>query len=148
KSKTFLPQIATGRPSSETTVNRASDSDGDAYSIQTKLNLIYQPIKNDQHSLQNLLSFQTSDVRNNSYNAITANTASSYLRDPSIPSTNNGSGLSLKSTNSQARTMGLVWQTQYEFLDRYIIGVNARLDGNSKYGPDNRFGLFPGISGR
>ncbi len=148
KTQTFLPQIATGRPSTETTVNRASDADGDSYSIQTKLNLVYQPIKNDRHSLQNLLSFQTADVRNTSYNAITANTASSNLRDPSNISIYYGSGLELKSTNSQSRTMGLVWQTQYEFLDRYILSVNARLDGNSKYGPDNRFGVFPGISGR
>ncbi len=148
KSKTFLPQIATGRPSSETTVNKASDSDGDAYSIQTKLNLIYQPINNEKHSLQNLISFQTSDNRSNSYNATTANTASSFLKDPSIPSTNNGSGLDLKSTNSQSRSMGLVFQSQYQLLDRYIVSLNARIDGNSKYGPDNRFGIFPGISGR
>jgi TonB-linked SusC/RagA family outer membrane protein len=148
KSKTFLPQIATGRPSNETTVNRASDADGDSYSIQTKLNLVYHPINNDNHSLQNLLSFQTSDSRSNSYSAITANTASSFLQDPSNLSIYYGSGLELKSTNGQARSMGLVWQTQYQFLDRYILSLNARIDGNSKYGPDNRFGVFPGISGR
>jgi TonB-linked SusC/RagA family outer membrane protein len=148
KSKTFLPQIATGRPSSETTVNRASDADGDSYRMQTKLNLVYQPIQNERHSLQNLVSFQTIDDRTNSYNAVTSNTASSYLQDPSVPSVYYGSGLDLKSTNAQSRTIGLVFQTQYQFLDRYILSLNARLDGNSKYGPDNRFGIFPGLSAR
>ncbi|WP_442794910.1 SusC/RagA family TonB-linked outer membrane protein [Pelobium manganitolerans] len=148
KSKTFLPQIATGRPSNETSVNRASDSDGDSYSIQTKLNLVYTPFSTEKNSWQNLISFQTSDSRSSSYSATTSNTASSYLQDPSIPSVTNGSGLSLNSGQSQSRSMGLVFQSQYQWLDRYILSLNARIDGNSKYGPDNRFGIFPGISAR
>ncbi|TKB96251.1 SusC/RagA family TonB-linked outer membrane protein [Pedobacter cryophilus] len=148
KSKTFLPQIATGRPSSETTVNKASDSDGDSYSMQTKLNLVYTPISNEKQSLQNLISFQTSDSRTASFSAISSNTASSYLRDPSILSVTNGSGLGLNSAKAQSRSMGLVFQSQYQLLDRYIFSLNGRIDGNSKYGPDNRFGFFPGVSAR
>lgn len=148
KSQTFLPQIATGQPSTETTVNRASDSDGDSYNIQSKINLIYQPKMKENHSLQGLLSFQTNDGKSASYGATTSNSASSFLQDVSNPSVTNGSGLSLNSTQSESRSMGLLAQTQYGYLDRYIVSLSARLDGNSKFAPENRFGIFPGISTR
>ncbi|RNI29423.1 TonB-dependent receptor [Rufibacter immobilis] len=31
-------------------------------------------------------------------------------------------------------------------LDRYLIGVNFRADGSSRFGPDNRYGFFPSVS--
>lgn len=148
KSKTFLPQIATGQPSTETTVNRASDADGDSYNIQSKINLIYRPHLNEKHNLQGLMSFQTNDTKSASYSVVTSNTASSELQDPSNPSVTNGSGLALNSSQSQSRSVGVLVQAQYEFLDRYIINMNGRVDGNSKFSPDNRFGLFPGVSTR
>jgi TonB-linked SusC/RagA family outer membrane protein len=148
KSKTFLPQIATGQPSTQTTVNRASDADGDSYNIQSKINLIYRPFLGEKHNLQGLMSFQTDDTKSAGYSLMTSNTASSELQDPSNPSVTNGVGLYLKSNQSQSRSMGVLLQAQYEFLDRYIINMNGRVDGNSKFSPDNRFGFFPGISTR
>ncbi len=148
KSKTFLPQVATGQPSTQTTVNRASDADGDSYNIQSKINLIYRPFLGEKHNLQGLMSFQTDDTKSASYSLVTSNTASSALQDPSNPSVTNGVGLALKSSQSQSRSMGVLLQAQYELLDRYIINVNGRVDGNSKFSPDNRFGFFPGISTR
>lgn len=148
KSQTFLPQIATGRPATETTVNRASDADGDSYNIQSKINLIYQPKLNENHTFQSLLSFQTNDSKSASYSATTSNSASSLYQDVSNPALTNGSGLSLNSTQSATRSVGLLGQIQYGYLDRYILNVSARLDGNSKFAPENRFGIFPGISAR
>jgi TonB-linked SusC/RagA family outer membrane protein len=148
KSKTFLPQIATGQPSTETTVNRASDADGDAYNIQSKINLIYRPKLSEKHNLQGLMSFQTNDTKSASYSVVTSNTASSNLQDPANPGVTNGSGLSTSSNQGETRSVGLLLQAQYELLDRYIISMNGRVDGNSKFSPENRFGIFPGISTR
>ena len=36
---------------------------------------------------------------------------------------------------------------QYTFLDRYSITANARTDGSSKVGKNNRWGFFPSVSG-
>ncbi|PTR01431.1 TonB-linked SusC/RagA family outer membrane protein [Mucilaginibacter yixingensis] len=149
KSKTFLPQIATGRPSTDVNVNRATDNDGDSYNIASKFNLIYTPrFNSDKHQLSALMSFQTNESRSASYGVTSTNTASSYLQDPSVPSLVNIDGLNLQSTQGLSRDIGLLAQAQYEYLDRYIISLNARMDGNSKFGPDNRYGIFPGISGR
>jgi TonB-dependent SusC/RagA subfamily outer membrane receptor len=56
KSRSFLPQTATGRPWTETTVNRAYDGDVDVFNVQTKTNLVYTPkFKNPKHDLVALL---------------------------------------------------------------------------------------------
>lgn len=148
KAKAFLPQTATGRPITETVVNRASDVDADAASIQTKTNLFYTPNIGTNHSLQMLMSLQTNDIRSESHQALTSNTASDLLTDPSNPSRIQNSELKLYTSSVQARTVGALLNAQYSFLDRYILNVGLRGDGNSKFGPDNRYGVFPSISSR
>ena len=41
----------------------------------------------------------------------------------------------------------LLFQAQYTYLNRYTLNVNARTDGSSKVGVNNRWGFFPSISG-
>ncbi|MDP4289568.1 MAG: SusC/RagA family TonB-linked outer membrane protein [Bacteroidota bacterium] len=148
KTQTFLPQIATGRPVNETVVNRASFGDGDQFGIQTKTNFIYTPKINDRSTFQALLSIQSSDVKNVSHNALTANTASDILQDPSSASRTQNSDLSLTSSSSETRSIGALFSAQYGYLDRYLINVGLRADGNSRFGPNNRYGLFPSVSTR
>jgi len=148
KTQTFLPQLATGRPTTETSVNRATDADGDGLNIQTKTNFIYQPKLKEGHSFQALLSIQSSDSRSISHNVATANTASDVLQDPSNPSRTQNSDLTLSSGASQYRSVGALISAQYGYLDRYLINVGIRGDGNSRFGPNNRYGFFPSASGR
>jgi TonB-linked SusC/RagA family outer membrane protein len=148
KAKSFLPQVATGRPVTETNVNRASDNDGDSFAVNTKLNFIYQPVLAEKHHLQSLLSFQTEDNQGIGQNILTANTASSLLQDPSNPGRTQNSDLKLEASGGQQRTLGIVTTHQYSLLDRYIINAGVRLDGNSRFGSGNRYGLFPSFSGR
>jgi TonB-linked SusC/RagA family outer membrane protein len=148
KTKTFLPQNATGRPFTETVVNRASDADTDSNSVVTKTNFLYTPTIGKNQTFQTVLSLQTNDSRYTSYYALTSNTASSLLTDPSNPSRTQNSELSLSTGNSQSRSVGAVLSAQYGLLDRYIINVGLRADGNSKFAANNRYGLFPSVSSR
>ncbi|TDD95736.1 SusC/RagA family TonB-linked outer membrane protein [Flavobacterium cellulosilyticum] len=148
KAKSFLPQNATGRPITETVVNRASDADVDASNVVTKTNFIYSPNIGKNQTLQTILSLQSNDYRYESYQALTSNTASSLLTDPSVPSRTQNSELNLYTNNSQSRSVGSLLNAQYGLLDRYILNVGLRADGNSKFGPENRYGLFPSASAR
>lgn len=149
KTKTFLPQIASGRPSTETLVNRAVDNDGDSFNVNTKLNFLFTPKLGANQTLQSLLSFQTTDARNVGQNITIANTASSLLQDPSNPGRTQNSDLVLTAPISQYRNIGVVLSNQYSaFEDRYIVNVGLRLDGNSRFGSNNRYGLFPSVSTR
>lgn len=147
KTNRFLPQIATGRPSTETIVNRAEDFDDDKFIVQTKFNIIYAPeFNNINHKLQALFSFQTYDERNQGYAAVTSNSASSLFQDPSIASRTQNSDLRIGSGLVQSRNLGALLNVQYSLLDKYIINAGIRRDGNSKFGKNNRFGNFPTAS--
>lgn len=57
-----------------------------------------------------------------------------------------GSGLS--SGVGQQRSMSAYANVNYTFLDRYTIFGNMALNGDSRFGKNYRYGVFPAISGR
>ncbi len=148
KNKTFLPQIATGRPVTETVVNRAYDGDYDGYNVQTKTNLIFTPHMPVNHTLTSLLSIQTYDNKGITLQELTSNTASSFLQDASSPSRTQNQELNVGSSFAQTRTIGVLLNAQYSYKGRYIINAGVRGDGNSRLAPSSRYGAFPSISTR
>jgi len=144
KNKQFLPQIATGLPISDFNVNLAFDGDADQFGIQTKTNFIYTPRLNEKHNFIGLVSFLTNDARTTSLQAQSSNSASVNLQDPSV----DARVQNLRSSFSQARSVAALANAQYSYLDRYILNSAIRLDGNSRFGPANRWGLFPSLSAR
>jgi TonB-linked SusC/RagA family outer membrane protein len=147
--KSFLPQLSTGRPWTETSVNRAYNGDLDVFNVQTKTNLIYTPkIKNTDHELTTFLSFNTYDNKYVSQEILTSNTASDILQDPSNPSRTFEGSSRLGAYQAQTRSVGLLFSAQYGFKDKYIINGGIRGDGHSRFGPENRFGYFPSASMR
>ena len=58
------------------------------------------------------------------------------------PSTIEASGYDYKS-----RTWALLAQAQYSYLGKYILTASIRYDESYKFGPLNRGGYFPGVSG-
>ena len=146
KEKRFLPQIATGRPWPELSVNRSTDYSGESFNVQTFNKLYYTPKLGEKHEIIGLLQFSTYDGRYSSYQEISSLSASTALQDASIQANIVGSGLGLNSGSSQARTLSLMSMLQYKFLDRYIINGTVRRDGDSKYNEKNRYGIFPSLS--
>ena len=147
KKNAFLPQTATGRPWNEATVNRADDRDGEAFTIYTMNKVIFTPDLGKKHSFQGLLALTTSDKRSTNFRLTGGNLASPYLKDPSIPSRVTGASyLTSSTTLQQERSVGMMGSIQYSLLDRYIVNTTAHYDGNSRFGKENRWGLFPSVS--
>ena len=48
---------------------------------------------------------------------------------------------------SDAYMASFLFRAQYTYNDRYTLTVNARTDGSSKVGENNRWGFFPSVSG-
>lgn len=147
KNNSFLPQIATGRPTTETVVNQAYDGDIDGFNVQTKTNLVYTPKLGPDHSLISLLSFQTYDYKGISNQALTSNTASSLLQDPGIPSRTQDGGLNVGAGFTQTRSIGALINGNYGYKDKYFLSAAVRTDGSSRFGPSSRYGVFPSVSG-
>ena len=150
RQRTFLPASATGQASSLGTANRAYEFDTDAFDVFTKTNLLFTPRIGDSQDFQALLSIQTDDTRSVNQSLNTANTASDVLQDPSAQSIYTSSAISLgvASGATERRTVAALISAQYKLLDRYILHVDLRGDGNSRFGPGHRYGLFPSASAR
>ena len=149
KTASFLPQSATGRPWTEPSVNRAYNGDLDVFNVQTKTNLVYTPqLRNADHNLMTFVSLNTYDNKTTAQEVLTSNTASIILQDPSSPSRTQNAEARIIAPQAQTRSVGLLLNGQYGYKEKYIINAGLRGDGNSRFGPDNRYGLFPSISGR
>ena len=48
---------------------------------------------------------------------------------------------------SDAKMGSFLFRAGYTYKDRYSLTVNARTDGSSKFGKNNRWGFFPSVSG-
>lgn len=149
KNNSFLPQIATGRPNTETVVNRAYNGDIDLFNVTTRTNIGFTPLfKNPDHDFSSHLNIFTGDFKAVNQEVVTSNTASSLLVDPSSPSRTQNQELAAVSRISQTRTVGAVIVVDYSYKDKYLFEATLRGDGNSRFGPDYRYGLFPGGSMR
>lgn len=49
-------------------------------------------------------------------------------------------------TESTNRLIGVFSRVDYSLADRYLLTGNLRADGSSRFGPNNRWGVFPAVS--
>lgn len=149
KTKKFLPQSATGLVWSDNRTNTASESDDESFTIQTFNKIFFTPQFEDpfKHRLILVGGVNTYDRSSYSYGAYTTNLASMLLTDTSIPSRVYPSGSGYSSFGQQ-RTISAYFNANYTYLDRYTIYGNVKVDGDSRFGKNHRYGVFPAISGR
>ncbi len=57
---------------------------------------------------------------------------------------NTGAGQTGKSVNT---LLSYLARAQYAYANRYFLTASIRTDGSSRFGPDNRWGVFPSVSG-
>ncbi|MEO9003713.1 MAG: SusC/RagA family TonB-linked outer membrane protein, partial [Ginsengibacter sp.] len=59
----------------------------------------------------------------------------------------NGTESPSNSSSGNINTLFSVFaRLDYSFSDKYLLGVTARRDGSSRFGPDKRYGIFPSFS--
>lgn len=99
---------------------------------------------NDKHSL-NVLGGFTMQQNNTEY---VLASSSNYVND--IMSYNNLSAGSIynkpESNATQWNLMSFLARVNYSFDHRYLFSVNARVDGSSRFGSNNKYGFFPSAS--
>ena len=50
------------------------------------------------------------------------------------------------STRSKEKTIAFLARAMYNFNETYFLTLSGRYEGNTKFGPNNKWGLFPSIS--
>jgi TonB-linked SusC/RagA family outer membrane protein len=142
KNTQLLPQSATGVSMGNTSLNRAKATEDFQNIIQTFNKLIYTPDLGNNHELMLLGMFSTYDKFSSQMGLISAGMPSYSLYDPS----NIGIEDAASSAQSRIRTLSYLFNTHYVFKDKYILGGGIRVDGDSRFGPNNRYGYFPSLS--
>ena len=70
------------------------------------------------------------------------------ILDPSLPNFNllNGQNYTVSGDGNEWAIAGLFFRANYAYKNKYLVEVNGRYDGSSKFPSDSRFGFFPSIS--
>ncbi|MEP7375945.1 MAG: TonB-dependent receptor [Chitinophagaceae bacterium] len=50
------------------------------------------------------------------------------------------------SLNARYNFLSYFARTNVTLNEKYLLGASARIDGSSRFGPDNRYGIFPAVS--
>ncbi len=122
----------------------ASSSSNKNLAFTTTHTLTFQPhFKNEDHYLLALGRFQlvSGSSSSQSSDVYRLPTTLGSVTSGAFPS-GMGSGF------NEWRKLYYTFSTHYSYKSRYMLDFSMRLDGTTLFGPDNRWGWFPAISGR
>ncbi len=105
--------------------------------------LSYNKLIGEKHSLNVLAGYSYETIKNSFFSA----TASGYPNDDVLTSLSSAvTPLYQRGddpSKPQAYLLSYYLRANYGFNDKYLFTFTGRADGSSKFGPDNKFGIFP-----
>ncbi len=128
--------------------NSASRSLNSTTDKQFEATLNYTKKLNDVSTLNVLAGYTYQDVVADGFGASNNN----FLTD-AFEANNLGSGLGIRSNpnllysyKNEYKLVSFLARAQYSLLNKYFATVNMRRDGSTKFGDNNKWGLFPSVS--
>jgi TonB-linked SusC/RagA family outer membrane protein len=120
----------------------------DAYKslgITTTHTLTFVPhFANKDHSLMMMLRGQLTNGTSTGQNTSSYGLPTGTIISASAPGIIKNFG----SSPGQWRSIYLTYSAHYAYKERYIVDFSVRRDGSTKFGPDQRWGNFPALSGK
>lgn len=140
----FLPKEIVPRGWSDENINRSEQNESEGLTIMTDQNITWQPNFGENHSLMLYGSWQMTSGSSQRQEFITYGSPSESITSPTA-----GAYMqSITSDNGQWRSMAVLGRLHYAYQGRYILDGTIRWDGSSRFGANNRWGMFPSISGK
>ncbi len=125
-------------------IYNTSDNENKQLKFTTRHDLRFQPhFANEDHSFQIMGRFEITTITG-TYQSHSSSGITGGITDPTVPGYLTGSSTS---TSKGHQASGLA-SLHYAFGSRYIFDATVRADGSTKFGSGNKWGIFPGISGR
>lgn len=122
--------------------NTKVPSESNRLRVGARAELVYTPyFKNEDLSLTMLARYELT----------TQKSSSQYIGQYFLPngitsSTADGAMLLMQSSNSKANSQYWVYNAHFSYKGMYNIGFSLRADGDSKFGPKQKWAYFPGVS--
>ena len=125
--------------------NLATNNAYKSLGITTTHTLTFVPqFANKDHSLMMLLRGQLTDGSSTSQNTSEYGLPTGTIISSSAPGIISGFG----SSPGQWRSIYFTFSAHYAYKGRYVVDFSVRRDGSTKFGPDQRWGNFPALSGK
>lgn len=125
-------------------INSASNYEYKSLQMTTRHDLAFYPkFNNEDHAVSVLARFEMTTGTSNDQTIATRGIPSG-LTDPTVDAylTN------ISSNPGEWRSLSYVGSVHYSYKSKYSITGTVRTDGRTAFGAGNKFGTFPGISGR
>ena len=125
--------------------NMARGAESNRMKVGGRVELVFTPyFKNEDWSATMLARYEMSTQKYNTQTII-QNDLPTGITDASVFAMLNKMG----SGNSRSASQNLLYNGHVSYKDgRYSLGVSLRADGDSKFGPKNKWAYFPGASVR
>ncbi|MBD2755842.1 SusC/RagA family TonB-linked outer membrane protein [Spirosoma validum] len=129
------PRISNGIPS-------ASRYSAEQVTLQNTNNLTYD-VKLGDHSINAVAVLETQQFTDRNFTA-----TASGLRFPQLGYDNigNNTAANVASGYGKSTLFSLLGRINYGYKDRYLVTAAVRRDGSSKFGPDNKYSVFPSLA--
>ena len=122
--------------------NLSTNSESNRLRIGGRAKLQYTPyFKNQDLSAMMYVQYEMHTQKSN-YQSV----ASSKLPDGITSPTTYGVWSGLGSSNGRAADQNFLFNGHFSYKGTYNLGFSLRADGNSKFGPKNKWAYFPGVS--
>ena len=142
----YLPGSILSNNWASSSYNLASSSSYKSHALSTRHTFTYTPhFNNENHSLLFMARFQYNSG-SSSRQSLTEKwlPTAAGIESPLAGGVNAGFGTEAGEWKSQF----FLFSLHYAFKGKYILDATLRRDGSTKFGPDRRWGNFPGISAR
>jgi TonB-linked SusC/RagA family outer membrane protein len=142
KANNFLPYNAVGADWLNSRKNYQEERNNSSTEIITRSQLFFTPRFKGYHQLSGMLMFETDQATSEWSQMNGSNSPSTSVSDPAsaVPISWIGSG------SAETHTLGLLANLNYKYKDKYITQLNVRTDASSRFGSNNRWGIFPSAS--
>ncbi|MDR8394626.1 SusC/RagA family TonB-linked outer membrane protein [Aliifodinibius sp. S!AR15-10] len=141
RSKSFFPRYEMGGRSNATADLFESRVNGDNYIIENTLE--YQGVFNDVHEITALVGYSQQKSETIFFNGNREEFPDNSLRVLSAGFGNYNVG----GSNTAWALRSQMGRINYTYDDRYNLMATVRRDGSSRFGENNRYGVFPSFSG-
>ena len=125
--------------------NQTTNEEYNYMKIGGRAELVFKPYVGEDFSVQGLARYEMSTSKSNKQN-----TYMSHLpNDFTSPTVDAYAYKSPASSNGESRSQSMFAQGAVSYLDgRYSLQFNVKADGDSKFGPKNKWAFFPGVGFR
>lgn len=138
----YLPGSLSSDFWTSTSYNASSNSESNRLKIGARADLTFTPhFKNEDIFMTALARYEMNTSKSNSQ-SISTSQLPNGITSPTVDAAVN----SMSSGNSKANSQNIVFNSHFSYKERYVVGFSLRADGNSKFGPKNKWAYFPGVS--